>query len=94
MNVIMIKYLNLFNTNQSCTGALLELPMHPPQKLETSANASVSNLPPTQEPTTSDATRVKKLEFEGLQKEIMSFPSITFTRTMVRIIESSFKQLI
>jgi hypothetical protein len=65
--------------------------MHPPQKLATGVNPSISNLPTTQELMTSAISSPPKNAFQELQKLIMMFPSITFTRTMVRIIESSLK---
>lgn len=64
--------------------------MHPPEKLETNANPSVSNLPTTQQATSLIACLLPKDEFKDLQKLIMLFPSIGFTRTMVMIIGSTF----
>lgn len=83
----MVKYLNLFNIDPTCTTAILELPMHPPQKLETGTNPSMSNLPTTQQLTKAIVIGAGKNEFQELQKLIMLFPSTIFTRTMVAIIE-------
>ena len=93
MNVSMIKYLNLFNTDLTSTGALLKLLMHPPQKLEIVGNPSISTLPATQQLMPSAMPRAPRNEFQELQKLIMLFPSITFTRTMARIIEFSLKKV-
>ncbi len=83
MNIVMLKYLNLFNVDPVTTDVISELLMHPPKKLESNANPSMSNLPTTQQLTTSIDPIVTKKEFQDLQKEIMVYPSITFTRTMV-----------
>lgn len=87
MDISMVKYLNLFNTDPTCTTAIVELPMHPPQKLETGTNPSMSNLPTTQQQTKLIIHNAPKNEFQELQKLIMLFPSIVFTRTMVAMID-------
>lgn len=94
MNVSIIKYINLFNTDPATTSALVELPMHPPQKLDTGSNPSMSNLRTTQQLSTAVSSRPLRNQFQELQKLIMIFPSITFTRTMVTTIEYSFKKFI
>ncbi|CAF3491290.1 unnamed protein product [Rotaria socialis] len=42
MDISMIKYLNQFNIDSTCTAAILELPMHPPHTLKTGTNPSIS----------------------------------------------------
>jgi hypothetical protein len=82
----MIKYMNLFNTDLLTTSALNEVPMHPPQKLDVGTNPSVSNLPTTQQCTTSVFCSPLRDQRKEIKKLIMLFPSITFTRTMVTTI--------
>lgn len=64
--------------------------MHPPEKLEMNTNPSISNLPKTQQAASSSGSNPPKNEFQELQKLIMLFPSIVFTRTMVTMIKSTF----
>ncbi|CAF4122600.1 unnamed protein product, partial [Rotaria magnacalcarata] len=83
MDICMIKYLNLFNIDSTCTTAILELPMHPPPKLETATNPSIANLPTTQQLMKPTIHGAPKNEFQELQKLVMLFQSISFTRTML-----------
>lgn len=83
MRIVMLKYLNLFNTDTTTTNAITELPMHPPPKLDVNGNPSISSLSTTQVVLVHN--RSQKDEFQDLQKFIMKYPSIVFTRTMVII---------
>jgi hypothetical protein len=94
MNISVLKYMNLFNTDLLTTSALSEVPMHPPQKLDIASNPSISNLPTTQQCTTSTSSRPLRDERKEMKKLIMLFPSVTFTRTMVITIISFSKTLI
>lgn len=68
--------------------------MHPTENFNSNMNPSISTLPMTQEITASNYSPSSKHEFEELQKLIMTFPSIIFTRTMVLIVKLFVQYLV
>lgn len=78
--VILLKFFNMFDIDPSRKDPIHEIPWTPPHSNGT-ANASVAQLPPTQNNVVNTQEKSLKEELIGL---ILTFPSVCFTISQVK----------